>query len=228
MKKIISSLISFFLALGITVPFGLNAQALEDSYKILSATDNTVTIQFYDDNVIYDFIREEQTITVVNHLSKDIVFVSQVEYYDMLDEVVFSQNPFDLNLTAEDYENWNTTWSVYRRGHIQLPSSDADTATSIIAGLLLSGCGILGLTASTVISIATGFRDRSLDNAYFIQYYRTNLNCGILAKTYATYYTTSSYNISLGSSPEGYMWTDTPWDYSTPAACRVLVNSYPA
>lgn len=45
-------------------------------------------------------------------------------------------------------------------------------------------------------------------------------------ETYSTYYTSSSYSTSIGSSPEGHMGTDTPWDYSAPAPCRVLVNAY--
>ena len=45
---------------------------------------------------------------------------------------------------------------------------------------------------------------------------------------YASYYTSSSMSTYLGSSSVGHFWSATPWNYSYPAPCRTLVNTYPA
>ncbi len=58
------------------------------------------------------------------------------------------------------------------------------------------------------------------------EYY--NYHCYILSKTYASYYTSSSMSTYLGSSSVGHFWSATPWNYSYPAPCRTLVNTYPA
>ena len=44
----------------------------------------------------------------------------------------------------------------------------------------------------------------------------------------ASYYTSSSMSTYLGSSSVGHFWSATPWNYSYPAPCRTLVNTYPA
>lgn len=226
MKKFVSLFTALCLTWITLVPISAEQNNVVDPYNILSVSEDEMTIQFYEEDVIYDFAQEDNKIIVSDHLSGEVVFVSTVTYYDSVMETNLSQVAPELRST--NYENWNTTWSEYRRGHIQLPSPGVDNAVSLIAGLLLSGAGMLGIVATQVLSIAILYRDRSLDNAYFIQYYRTNLNCGILAKTYSKYYTSSNYSGLLGSSPEGYMWTDSPWNYSHPAPCRVLVNNYPA
>lgn len=224
MRLLSTVFIALCLSLNICIP--INAKA-PDFYEITSITDDTMTIYFSNDNITYDFINDGNTITVLNNLTKDVIFVSQIKYINV------GNNNFNIianngsSALIADYERWNNIWSEYRRGQIQLPDPSIDNFISLAAGLLLSGSGILGSAASTLIGIATIYRDRRLDKAYFIQYYRTNLDCGILAKTYAKYYTNSNYTGFIGSSEEGHMWTDTPWDYSYPAPCRVLVNTYP-
>lgn len=134
------------------------------------------------------------------------------------------------------YDNstdWDPTWHQYRTGTVSVPNSLTNELVNALASVLLNKLlGPYATYVSGLFTIANALIDYNVQfqygNAYFAQYYRSNYHCYILSKTYASYYTSSSMSTYLGSSSVGHFWSATPWNYSYPAPCRTLVNTYPA
>jgi hypothetical protein len=138
-----------------------------------------------------------------------------------------------LRSLYDNSTDWDPTWHQYRTGTVSVPNSLTNEIVSALVAVLLNR--LLGPYATYIqglYAVANALIDYNIQfqygNAYFVQYYRSNYHCYILSKTYASYYTSSSMSTYLGSSSVGHFWSATPWNYSYPAPCRTLVNTYPA
>lgn len=126
----------------------------------------------------------------------------------------------ELFTSPEDYEKWGA-YTRYKTSSLEIDNILGLTVSQI-AGLL---GGWLGLVASTLTGLATIVYNEKYEDLYAYFYMSTNTYCPILVKEILVIYEEES-NEYVGTEYRGPSWWGSPWDYTEPAACRVLAQKY--
>lgn len=158
-----------------------------------------------------------------------------ITIYNSANTVVATGRTYNENIPA-DNPNFMTrgAWSAffnYAYGYTQIDDITSKTIGQIV-GLLVSACTgpayfIANEAAAMCVEVATTIYNELVDQVWITQKMSQYSTCNILAKLKFSYYMDDKRTRYMGDSGEQVSWISTPWDYTQPADCRVLVNDYP-
>ena len=222
LKKIINLLVVCLL-LVVFMPVKIYAESSnENSYEKYIENKQYDKVAYYEyENKIYKVIEDDfGNFYVIDNENNEVLSMCKVTYYEEKNIALANE----IITASTNYDSWNS-YFVYSRGKIEfLELGDSGAVASLICSVLNIPTYVEGVNC--VIMVVDAIRDKHLDNTYFIKYFSSNKNCGILQKTYSKFYQNSNYTGYIEKSSVYHEWLDTPWNYQNPAPCRVLVNTY--
>lgn len=206
-------------------------------FEVLSATAKSVVIHSYNDKKTYELVRDGEILYIYDKNSGQLVGSAYRE-----EEIIKTSSTMDKQTIIDTFrkeptyhseelyviqaERWDSSYVEYSRGRVVFDPGMSWTTDLIIMVLIEFG-GLYFYDLNAFVTLAQYIYNDPYSDVYYRQRVKYNLDCTILVKSYITYYRDSSFSIPFGSTPIGHKWLDTPWNYSYPAACRTLVNSYP-
>lgn len=125
-----------------------------------------------------------------------------------------------LRSGPDDYEQWGN-WAYYRRDDMHIGDISGWTI-STLAGALT---GVFGTFLGPLTGLATIIYNKKYENVYANIYISTNVYCTILVKEKYNFYDNAT-NAFIRTEEKAPSWWSSPYDYSQPAACRVLAERY--
>ena len=150
--------------------------------------------------------------------------ISKAEITSIIAENYFNNiDTFNGNLLRSepnDYEKWGS-WTYYKRDDIHIGDM-TNWTISTLAGALT---GAFGIFSGPLTGLATLIYHKKYENIYANIYISTNVYCSILVKEKYNFYNSSS-NAFIKTEKQAPSWWGSPWDYSQPAACRILAEKY--
>lgn len=218
MKKYLLILLSALMMVSLT-PFHIFAGEIESDYSsdpvvVYSPEDDrTYMIKVYDhSSEIYDYDTLELLATMT--VSTDELYIAPIEPRSLI-------TPGDsLNATPDDYESWTSYYYVTRDDfHI-----DGLTSLTVYALQLLIENYYGAGWVNTLFELATMIKSNSVEDGYALIYRSTNIYCSILIKEKYNFY--KNNGSFLKTEYKNPRWLGSPYDYTQPNACRVLVNRY--
>ena len=190
----------------------LEEDELINAFTFYSEQDSkSYLVKTYNDHVdVYD---DENGIIfnsmTISSLTSEIDFNN----IDLFSDTVLRSGP-------DDYEQWGN-WAYYRRDDMHIGDM-AGWTISTLAGALK---GVFGDFISPLIGLATVIYNKRYENVYANIYISTNVYCTILVKEKYNFYDNST-NAFIKTEEKAPSWWSSPYDYSQPAACRVLAERY--
>lgn len=237
MKKLVK-----FLCLPIIISFVLPSNYIaaeeqtsrESEIILLSENDRNVngerlTQYVYETNEGVYIVETFDTMIIVYDTNHNIVataffdkIVNRYEEYSIRNNTLISPSAL-----VDDYDKWNGWRSTDMVKFI--PKFSTSTISSAVLNTLLSAAlstsginiisaaisALCGVIAETIVSGQT---------VYVKGDYNYNKYCDILRKERVNYLNSNGSVKIYGSAVVN--WLNTPWDYTTPAACRVLTERY--
>lgn len=224
MKKIFCALLmcSIVCLTFSTVVYGEETKVKSNNYETISYYESENIILYEGSSTTYKVIGDNNgNIFVFDSKTNQLLTMAKITIYDMKSKIYGS-----IIMPTSNYESWNP-YSVYQKGKIEVADMvDPETIASIIVyALKINPKYTNGI--SVVLFVANEIANLCVKTTYFVKYFSTNLNCGVLQKTYSNFYKNSNYSGYIGKSEVYHEWMDTPWNYENPAPCRTLVNTYP-
>lgn len=142
-----------------------------------------------------------------------------------VEKIFNAENTVVPSALIDDYDQWYGFGMVYESS-MELSSAESATVSACISALtMFMGVGIVGSVATSwVSSWAISEYNNNVKNFTKKVYRSTNKYCDILVKEYQEVYRGDGTKIS--TSAINTVWITTPWDYTTPAACRTLTERY--
>lgn len=139
---------------------------------------------------------------------------------------LFDFNHNSPNALVDDYDKWASNW-----GLISSHSMDIGwTVTTTSAGVVTLVSAFLNGWYSAYVSIASYIGQTIYDYKYRglwgELYIKQNLYCSILRHEELRLWGDSSKTKHIRTEARNGVWTTSPWDYSTDAACRILTQRY--
>lgn len=220
-KKIVNLLIACLLFVNF-IPLRIYAESSSDNNLSNSETKSDEKIRYYEyENIIYKVMEDDfGKFYVIDTSINEVVSMCRVTYYET--QTIQAKN--EIIPATTNYESWNS-YFVYSKGKIELLElGDSGAVAALICSALNIPSYVDGINC--LLMVVDAIRDKHLANTYFIKYYSSNKNCGILQKIYSKFYQKSNYTGYIEQSKTYHEWLDTPWNYQNPAPCRVLVNTY--
>ena len=228
-KKVFSFIIvSCLLALNLVLPISAeensNTKFISDIQMIeINETDLVNAFTFYSE------------IDAKSYLVK--TYKDRVDVYDSETNILYNSmeiesTPIQYNSTAsnaynnllsvspDDYEKWGN-WGYSRRDSMHIGDISGWTI-STLAGALT---GAFGAFLGPLTGLATIIYNNRYEGVYANIYISTNVYCTILVKERYDFYDNNS-NAFIKSELKSPSWWGSPWDYTQPAACRVLAERY--
>ena len=233
MRKIINMILVTFIALADSI----NLYAEENQYptNLVELIDmvepkdsnngllRTMTYYSNEDQQYYRYDVYSNKIDVFNENNELLLSATCFETnFDISSEN--NEDYISLAESASDYDKWTSYYYVRTDSlHWGLGSS---ITISVLTGLISSK--FVGILASVATNIATESYNKKYEGLDAKIYWSHNTYCGILYKDRWDYYKEGT-STKVGSSEyRSAKWNGTAWEYSKPAACRVLVNKYPS
>lgn len=231
MKRLVSLMLA--LVLGI-YSFGVLTYA-EESEHVSGINELIVdevgverafTYYSYDDEQLYMVKVYENRIDVLNADTLEITFSAErikgEEVVSILPvEIIPNTVMQPMLINQYDSEAAWSAWAFVRRDSLQI-TDETGTISEIIGILYGEFAKITTECAFTIATAVYNYRYRSVD----AEIHRSiNKYCGILQKERYTYYYNGTTNYAYEET-YGPSWFGNPWDYSEPAACRVLAEKY--
>lgn len=252
MKKIISLLLTICLFTNFQLQINASSEVsytIEDEYgneimEVVSigSTSNSEWFDYVDfeNNKTYRSELKDGVVTVTDLSDNSIILTAILTTVLVTDEEnTLYSNQLDIenlfNSTEgeavaplaliDTYDQWHNFGLVYERS-MTLSNTEAATLSACISALtFFMGVGIVGTVATAWISswATSAYNDNVRDFSKKV-YRSQNKYCDILVKEYQEVY--KGGGTKLSTSATQAVWLTTPWDYSTPAACRTLTERY--
>lgn len=224
MKKIFAFILSTSILM---TSFITSVSAEEVDNNIMSNVQEAVlneesgikVITYYsqEDAIHYLVKVYENRIEVYNDDSNVLITRAEITKHEAIVSPIniFATNDL-LRAGADDYEKWGA-YAKYKTETFHI--NDIESLTlSTVAGML---SGWLGFGMSAAIAVY----NNKYKDLYADLYMSTNVYCSILVKEkYELYKVGDGTHVT--TEYRGPSWWGSPWDYSQPAACRVLAERY--
>lgn len=160
----------------------------------------------------------------VNVYDENEKLLNTMEFSSIHDDPIISQTSSSNNTVmtsgADAYEKWGR-WTYYRRDNMHIGDITGWTI-STLAGALT---GVFGSFLGPLAGLATIIYNKKYEDIYANIYISTNVYCTILVKQKYFFYSDST-NVYIKSEEKAPSWWGSPWDYTQPAACRILAERY--
>lgn len=235
MKKLLQVLLSLSLS-GSLLSVSINAESRDpDITEPILVSETIKTIDGQEANEYVYLIENELYITEVlgNEIfvydeENNLIVSAVYEVSGKLIEENFSlMSEISTNALVDDYDEWlgwRTTQMVQFVPQFSGSSITSGTLSALIsaaftgAAITISGLAISVLCSVISDSIVNGV------TVYVKGDYNYNKHCNILRKERVNQYNANGTVKVYGT--EVVNWLSTPWDYTTPTACRVLTERY--
>lgn len=190
----------------------LEEDGLINAFTFYSELDSkTYLVKTYTDHVdVYN--NEDESLFNSLLVSSE---TSEVNYNN-----INSFNSAVPRLGPDDYDLWGN-WVYYRTDEMHIGDLTGWTI-STLAGALT---GVFGLFLGPLTGLATIIYNRQYESVYAEIYISTNTYCPILVKEKYEFYD-SSTDAFVKTEEKSPSWWGSAYDYSQPAACRVLAQKY--
>lgn len=231
MKRLLSLIIALFLVtcnfnvllyaeetvpVSDIVELDINEEGVERAFTYYSYEDNRhYLVKVYDDKI--DVLNAD-TLEVVLSAERRKGPELSLNQNALLSENMGEQ--ISINGIYDGEDAWSD-WAYVRQDSLYI--SDEPSTISEIVGIL---CGEFAkLTTELAFTIASAVYNNRYQGVYAKIYRKINKYCGILQiEQYRYFY--NGTTTSAGEETYGPSWFGNPWDYTQPAACRVLAQTY--
>ena len=194
------------------VELNLNEEGLVRAFTYYSEVDEaTYLVKIYEDRVdLFNLITNDfiHSATITSEIISPMIIQNPIQI----------DNQAELLSTPDNYESWGS-YVFLRNDNLHIGSVEGKTI-SIIAGLV---SGYYNFT-SKAVSLATTIYNNRYVGLDAKVYFKTNNYCTILWKERYDYYAEGTSTFI--DDEEITSWVGDPWDYSEPAACRILAQRY--
>ena len=120
-----------------------------------------------------------------------------------------------------------SAWYFYAQNNTQI-SWEQELTLGAVEGIVLTLLGVngyVGTAASAATAIAVKIWNSHAENIVVKYYHSCASTCGILVKEKAKTYADGILTHEADKSDP--FWMSSPYDYTQPAECRLLLNDYP-
>ena len=215
------------------------------SFKSISAEENTnyfdsvtveetnefeemYTFESKNDDASYLVLRNDDYVEIYNKETSTLIGRMEVIQGEELPSIVLQSKPVNksqLSQLALSYNSWGTDWAFLRRDTLRIDGVEYMTLDAILAVLgAYFGTSLINDLTYYAIGIYN-YRYAGLDVDV---YFRNNDYCIICSKEKYVFFDEVT-GIPLDTDDSNPVikvpvWNGDPWDYSEPAACRVLAQ----
>lgn len=234
MKKVVKSLLSLFLSISLcfVLVHADNSTATGDMYPALISEE----IKMIDGQEIKEYVYLIENVKYISEVLDNEIFVYD-ENYNLLVSAVFEvisllneELDFTNDLSTMELIDDYDEWLGWRETEIvQFVPNFSGTIEPAVLGVLMGAAFTAGAITISSLAISTlcGIIASGLisgTTVYVKGDFNYNKHCDILRKERVNQYNANGTVKVYGT--EVVNWLNTPWDYTTPAACRVLTERY--